>query len=200
MPAITLFPRLDRKLMIALVAFASLGVAACTDGAKPALDPAQPAVETVDSPYRLGLSDRVRITTHNEPTLTGEFQVGGTGTVSFPLIGEVPAQGKTAAELEQALTTRLRDGYLRDPRVAVEVTSFRPFFILGEVERPGRYPTAEGMTIGRAVALAGGYTYRANKKKVFVRRRGDNVEREVDSEADVAVAPGDILRIGERYF
>lgn len=199
MPGKKSFMRLDPRLTI--MAIASLGVAACTGGAKPALDPNQPAVEAmVDTPYRLGLSDRVRITTHNEPTLTGEFQVGGTGTVSFPLIGEVPAQGKTAAELEQALTARLRDGYLRDPRVAVEVTSFRPFFILGEVERPGRYPTAEGMTIGRAVALAGGYTYRANKKKVFVRRRGDNVEREIDSEADVAVAPGDILRIGERYF
>lgn len=201
MSGTTVFFRLDRKLMAGfLLAIASLGMAGCTDGAKPALDPNQAAVEAVDAPYRLGLSDRVRVTTYNEPTLTGEFQIGGTGTISFPLIGEVPAQGKTAAELDEALTTKLADGYLRDPRVAVEVTTFRPFFILGEVERPGRYPTAEGMTIGRAVALAGGYTYRANRKKVFVRRRGDNVEREIASEADVAVAPGDILRIGERYF
>lgn len=200
MPGKPVFIRSHRKPVTALLVIASLGVTACAGGAKPPLDPGQPAVETVDSPYRLGLSDRVRVTTYNEPNLTGEFQIGGTGTISFPLIGEVPAQGKTATELQQALTTRLADGYLRDPRVAVEVTTFRPFFILGEVERPGRYPTAEGMTIGRAVALAGGYTYRANRNKVFVRRRGDNVEREVDSESDVAVAPGDILRIGERYF
>jgi protein involved in polysaccharide export with SLBB domain len=200
MPGKPVFIRFHRKPVTALLVIASLGVTACAGGTKPPLDPSQPAVETIDSPYRLGLSDRVRVTTYNEPNLTGEFQIGGTGTISFPLIGEVPAQGKTATELQQALTTRLADGYLRDPRVAVEVTTFRPFFILGEVERPGRYPTAEGMTIGRAVALAGGYTYRANRNKVFVRRRGDNVEREVDSESDVAVAPGDILRIGERYF
>lgn len=200
MPDKTASIRLDHKLTTALLVMVSIGTAGCTGGAKPAFDPSQPAVETVDAPYRLGLSDRVRVTTYNEPNLTGEFQIGGTGTISFPLIGEVPAQGKTATELQQALTTRLADGYLRNPRVAVEVTTFRPFFILGEVERPGRYPTAEGMTIGRAVALAGGYTYRANRNKVFIRRRGDNVEREIDSESDVAVAPGDILRIGERYF
>lgn len=200
MPGRTIFTRLDHRLRTALLVIVSLGVAACAGGTKPAFDPSQPAVEAVDSPYRLGLSDRVRVTTYNEPNLTGEFQIGGTGTISFPLIGEVPAQGKTAAELQQALTTRLADGYLRDPRVAVEVTTFRPFFIMGEVERPGRYPTAEGMTIARAVALAGGYTYRANRNKVFVRRRGDSVEREIDAESDVAVAPGDILRIGERYF
>lgn len=198
MPGKKSLMRLNTKVTVIVIA--SLGVAACSGGAKPALDPNQPAVESVDAPYRLGLSDRVRVTTFNEPTLTGEFQIGGTGTINFPLIGEVPAQGKTAAELDEALTTRLADGYLRDPRVAVEVTTFRPFFILGEVERPGRYPTAEGMTIGRAIALAGGYTYRANKNKVFIRRRGDNVEREIASESDIAVAPGDILRIGERYF
>jgi polysaccharide export outer membrane protein len=200
MPDKTASIRLDHKLTTALLVMVSISTAGCTGGTKPAFDPSQPAVETVDAPYRLGLSDRVRVTTYNEPNLTGEFQIGGTGTISFPLIGEVPAQGKTATELQQALTTRLADGYLRNPRVAVEVTTFRPFFILGEVERPGRYPTAEGMTIGRAVALAGGYTYRANRNKVFIRRRGDNVEREIDSESDVAVAPGDILRIGERYF
>ncbi|WNO54523.1 polysaccharide biosynthesis/export family protein [Stakelama saccharophila] len=184
-------------LMVVLMAFA---VAACAGAGKPPLNPDGPAAEAATAPYRLGLTDRVRITTYDEPDLTGEFQVGGTGTISFPLLGEVPAEGKTAAELQDLLTRRLAEGYLKDPHVAVEVTSFRPFFIMGEVERPGRYPTTEGMTVQRAIALAGGYTYRANKGKVFIRRRGDSVEREVSADADVAVAPGDVLRIGERYF
>lgn len=196
------FPKSTRLLLGRwLAALLVLLVAACASADKPPLDPDQPVAESaVNTPYRLGLTDRVRITTYDEPNLTGEFQVGGTGTISFPLLGEVPAAGKTAAELQATLTRELGDGYLKDPRVAVEVTSFRPFYIMGEVERPGRYPTTEGLTLERAIALAGGYTYRANKDKIFIRRRGDKIEREISTDTDIAVEPGDVLRIGERYF
>jgi polysaccharide export outer membrane protein len=158
------------------------------------------ASDATDAVYRLGLGDRIRITTYGEPTMGGEFQVGGNGSISFPLIGEVPAQDKTTSELEAALVARLRDGYLLDPRVTVEVLTFRPFFILGEIERPGRYPTFEGMTVTRAIATAGGFTYRANKKVVFIRRNGETQERQVAISEDLRIQPGDVLRVGERYF
>lgn len=155
---------------------------------------------TVDSVYRLGLGDKVRVDVFGEANLSGEFTVSGTGALAFPLVGDVPATGLTAQQLQDALARRLADGYLRDPKVTVAVLDFRPFFILGEVERPGRYPTVEGVTVLRAIATAGGFTYRANTKRVFIRRRGESQERELPLNADIPVAPGDVLRVGERYF
>jgi protein involved in polysaccharide export with SLBB domain len=185
---------------------ASVPLAACLAGcAGTAAPPVPPAVPSdarlaADPAYRLGVGDRVRISTYNEPSLTGEFQIGGNGTISFPLIGEVPAQDKTAKDLQQALAASLSKGYLLDPRVTVEVLNFRPFFILGEVERPGRYPTFEGMTVTRAIATAGGFTYRANTKTINIRKRGETVERKAPINDDLRIEPGDVLRVGERYF
>ncbi|MDJ0275587.1 polysaccharide biosynthesis/export family protein [Sphingomonas sp. 2R-10] len=150
--------------------------------------------------YTLGIGDRVRISTFNEPSLSGEFQVGGKGTISFPLIGDVPAQDKTGKQLEAVLVERLGAGYIRNPRVTVEVLSYRPFFILGEVSRPGQYPTFDGMTLSRAIALAGGYTYRANRKQALIRHPGATQEQRVTIDSDVRIQPGDVVRIGERYF
>ena len=189
-----------RMLSIAPLCLSLVAAPACAaENSMPASAGAA-ASETADSVYRLGLGDRVRITTFGEPTMGGEFQVGGNGSISFPLIGEVPADNKTTSELEAALVARLRDGYLLDPRVTVEVLTFRPFFILGEIERPGRYPTFEGMTVTRAIATAGGFTYRANKKVVFIRRRGETSERQVAISEDARIQPGDVVRVGERYF
>jgi polysaccharide export outer membrane protein len=150
--------------------------------------------------YRLGLGDKVRIQVFGEPDLSGEFQVSGGGALAMPLIGDVPAVGLTASELEGVLATRYRGGYLRDPRIVVEVYDFRPYFILGEVEKPGRYPSLEGITAMNAIATAGGFTYRANKKKIFVRRAGETVERAEDLNSDVIVQPGDVIRVPERHF
>lgn len=159
-----------------------------------------PSAGTGGEVYTLGIGDRVRISTFNEPTLSGEFQVGGKGTISFPLIGDVPAQDKTGKQLEAALVERLGAGYIRNPRVTVEVLSYRPFFILGEVSRPGQYPTFDGMTLSRAIALAGGYTYRANRKQALIRHPGETQEQRVTIDADARIQPGDVVRIGERYF
>ena len=150
--------------------------------------------------YKLGLGDKLRVNVYGERDLSGEYQVSGGGVLTMPLIGDVPAVGLTAREIEQALVNRYKSGILVNPSISVEVYSFRPFFVLGEVERPGSYPTQEGMTLLGAIATSGGYTYRANTKKVFLRRADDKTEYEVDPTQPIKVAPGDVIRVGERHF
>lgn len=152
------------------------------------------------SEYRLGLGDKLRINVFNEPNLSGEFQVTGDGTVNMPLIGNVKAEGLTADQLDQRLTAAFAEGYLKDPRVVVEVYDFRPFFIRGEVANPGRYEAVEGLTLQGAIATAGDYTYRADESRVFIRRAGDPQEYQVDANRPLQILPGDVIRIGERSF
>lgn len=150
--------------------------------------------------YGLGPGDKLRITVYNETALTGEFTVTPVGTIAFPLIGDVAVQDATIETLRHALTTRLADGYVNDPRVSVEIMTFRPYYILGEVNKPGEYPYSSGLTLAQAVATAGGYTYRANKRTLFL-RRAHAEERSVDLRGPaVSVLPGDTIRIGDRYF
>lgn len=152
--------------------------------------------------YHLGAGDKLRITVYNEPSLTGEYAVSSVGEIAFPLIGMVPAGGRTVTELTQALTARIGDGYMTDPRVSVEVMNYRPYYILGEVQKPGEYPYVAGMTIEQAVAVAGGFSYRANPKRVNLRRASDPAEKSVELRSDmvVTVMPGDTIRVKERYF
>lgn len=150
--------------------------------------------------YRLSINDKLRITTFGEDSLTGEFVVGPAGRIALPLIGEIQAAGLSAADLQRAIEATLRDGYLKDPRVSVEVLSFRPFYILGEVNKPGAYPYASGMTVLNAVATANGFTYRANTKKVFIKRADEAKEHEYRLTSSTPVTPGDTVRIDERYF
>lgn len=150
--------------------------------------------------YRLGSGDGIHVNVFDEPDLTGDFNVSGDGKVSLPMIGDVQAAGLTATELQTAIENDYRNGYLKDPKVNIQVTTFRPFYILGEVGKPGEYPFSNGMTVVNAVALAEGFTYRANKKKVFIRHMGESTEEPVPLTSDLIVAPGDTIRIGERYF
>ena len=150
--------------------------------------------------YRLGLGDKVRINVYGQPALGGEYQVSGGGTVNMPLIGEVPAVDLTAKELEATLIERYADGFLQNPSIVVEVYDFRPYFVLGEVERPGSYPAREGTNLLGAIATAGGFTYRANMKRIFIQRAGESVEYEVDPQTAISVNPGDVIRVAERYF
>ena len=159
-----------------------------------------PPAAAQDGAYLLGSSDKVRVTVYGEPSLSGEFFVTGSGVVSLPLIGEVKAAGLTLSQFQQAVQTSLSDGYLKDPRVSAEVLTFRPFYILGEVSKPGTYPYTSGLTVMNAVATAGGYTYRADKKQVFVKRNGATEEQKLTLDPTVTVAPGDTIRIGERFF
>ena len=150
--------------------------------------------------YRLGSGDALRITVFGQPDLTGEFEIDGSGSISMPLIGEVESAELTVRELETAIKARLADGYLRDPRVSAEVTNYRPYYILGEVNRPGEYPYNSGLTVQNAVAAAGGYTYRANQRVVFIKGLDEDRELNYQLSPQIQVQPGDTIRIGERLF
>ncbi|MBL8548310.1 MAG: polysaccharide export protein [Hyphomonadaceae bacterium] len=157
----------------------------------------QEMIEPVE--YKLGAGDQIRITVFNEPDLTGPFTVGAQGNIAYPLVGTIRAGGLTVAEFTTALQTALST-YVRSPSVAVEVTNYRPFFILGEVTRPGTYPYSASLTVPNAVATAGGFTYRANQSRVFIRHANESVERAYPLTVATPVLPGDTVRIGERLF
>ncbi len=150
--------------------------------------------------YTLGIADKIRVTVFDEPKLSGEFTVSSDGTLSLPLIGSVNVEGDTVESVVSDITARLADGYVRNPRVSVDVLNYRPFYILGEVSRPGEYPFSNGMTAVKAVAVAQGFTYRANQKRVYIKRAGQAVEERVKLTPDLLVQPGDTIRIGERFF
>jgi protein involved in polysaccharide export with SLBB domain len=150
--------------------------------------------------YRLGVADKVRMIVFNEPTLTGEYLVNSNGDLAVPLIGDVKAAGRTTRDLQADIENRFRAGYLRDPHVSIEVLTFRPFFILGEVQKPGQYPFSTGLTVLNAVATAQGFTYRADMHHVYIRSAGEPGEHKYRLTSTTPVQPGDTIRIGERYF
>ena len=153
------------------------------------------------SDYRLGPNDRTRIIVFNQPGLTGEFVLDGDGTLAFPLIGSVPANGMTPRELQQAIAAKLDPEYLRAPNVTVEVLTRRPFYVLGEVQKPGNYPYVSGITALHAVAMAGGYTYRAKTTGYYIKRLDkDGKMVRVVATPETIIRPGDTLEIRERYF
>ena len=154
----------------------------------------------VDSDYRLGVADKVRIIVFDEPSLSGEFLVNANGSLSMPLIGDVPVAGSTASVVTEAIKRRLANGFLKEPQVSIDVLTFRPFYILGEVNKPGEYPYSSGLTVFNAVATAQGFTYRANKKRVVVKHAGETEETKEKLTPDLQVRPGDTIRIQERFF
>ena len=147
--------------------------------------------------YRLGSEDKVRLTVFGEQQLSGEFFVDSSGSVSLPLIGEVRAGGQTLRQFEAAVTAKLKQGYLQDPKVSAEVINFRPIYVIGEVTKPGQYPFVSDMTVSKAVALANGYTYRANESTVEITRGGRKFSA---TGANTKLMPGDEVRILERFF
>ena len=163
-------------------------------------DPSTPAQTQSNIAYTLGTGDKLRINVFGQPELSGEFVVDGTGAISLPLIGQVTAIGLSTQELETTIATNLSNGFLLEPRVSAEVINYRPFYILGEVGRPGEYPFNSGLTVLNAVAAAGGFTYRANKKVVFIKSADGNQEMPFELDTNTVVKPGDTLRIGERIF
>ena len=153
-----------------------------------------------DHDYVLGPGDKLRITVFGEDNLSGEFSIAGNGRLSFPLIGDIDAAGQTVDTVGRAITSKLSDGYIKDPRVSAEVLTFRPYYLLGEINKPGEYPYENGISVLNAVATAGGFTYRANKKFVFLKRVSDPKEQKVRLTPELSLAPGDTVRIGERLF
>ena len=153
-----------------------------------------------EAAYVLGTGDKLHINIFGQHDLDGNYLVDGSGNIQFPLIGQVKAAGKTVPQLQSTLTAALSKGFLVNPSVSIEVTSNRPFYILGEVKAPGQYPYVMGMSVITAVALAGGYTFRADESDVYVRRSGSDKEVEMPASEKTKVEPGDIIRVPERFF
>lgn len=184
-------------LRMLVLGAAVLGAAACASGADA---PIESAEFSEPREYTLGPGDELRVTVFGQEQLSGEFAVDGAGYVAMPLVGEIEARNRTVRGLEQAIATRLADGYVRDPRVSVEVLTFRPFYVIGEVNSPGQYPYVNGMTAITAVAMAGGYTYRGRQDYVLVTRGSDPEKVERRAPVNTPVMPDDVIRIPERFF
>lgn len=152
------------------------------------------------SSYRLAAGDRVRITVYGHEDLSGEFEIDGTGHITLPLIRIVRAEGYSTRELAEVISNELQPEYLKNPRVSAEVLNYRPFYIIGEVKEPGSYPYVNGITVINAVAVAGGYTYRARKGRIKIIRESDTSRREIPARPETPVLPGDVIEIPERFF
>jgi protein involved in polysaccharide export with SLBB domain len=159
-----------------------------------------PAIGPVDDTYHLGAGDKMKVTVYGEPDLSGDFLVNATGRVQFPLIGEIQAADLTVQEFGRSLSAELGAKYLRNPKVSIEIENYRPFYIIGEVNKPGEYPYESGLSLHGAVALAGGYTYRAKDSSVYIRRLGSGTETSMPVTGDIKIYPGDVVRIPERIF
>ena len=153
-----------------------------------------------DGPYLLDTGDKLRIFVYGQPNLSRIYTVDHDGVVSVPLIGHVKARGLTTARLEGAIRSRLGAQYVKDPHVTVDISQNRPFFILGEVRSAGQFPYVNGMTIQSAVAIAGGYSERADEKRVQITRRVNGLVEKMDVPSDYVVQPGDTVYVYERWF
>lgn len=156
--------------------------------------------EVLDQPYQLGAGDRVRITVFEQEGLTNTYGVDQSGHISFPLIGVIPARGHTAQQLEKQIATKLRQGYLRDPDVSVEIDRYRPIFVMGEVGSAGQYSYVPGLTVQKAIAIAGGFSARANQESVDITRdiNGKVITGRVLTSDPIM--PGDTIYVRERLF
>jgi polysaccharide export outer membrane protein len=167
-------------------------------GGSTAIEAAAPPQQQAMLPLAAG--DRIRVTVYGEDRISGEYPVDPNGMISLPLAGTIKAAGLTKPELETALAEKLKGSYLRNPKVTVDVVTFRPFYVLGEVQKPGEYPFRSGLNVLSAIAIAGGATYRANTSKVYIQRFGSTALTEYAQSPTVAVMPGDVVRVPERYF
>jgi len=158
------------------------------------------AVSLPDGPYTLDSGDRLRIVVFGQDALSNTYTVDAQGAVSLPLIGAVSARGLTTARLGNSIAAHLKESYIRDPSVAVEVETYRPFFVLGEVTFPGQYPYVPNMTVQSAVAIAGGFTPRAYSGDVTVTRNVQGVPTRLKLPMRYPLRPGDTVEIAERWF
>ncbi len=192
---------------IVLMFAAALSLAACdlisTDVELP-LAPQQIGLTslntTASAQYRLGSGDRLAISVFGHPDLSGEFEVDGSGEIAYPLLGQVQARGHTLEELSAIITDDLNRDFIVDPRVSVEVLNFRPFYILGQVNAPGSYPYVSGLNVRQAVAIAGGFTRRADQSEVVIVREIDQTDIKYAATPNAPVLPGDTVEVRRRLF
>jgi polysaccharide export outer membrane protein len=161
---------------------------------------AEPAPARFDASYHLDTGDKLRVVVYGQEGLTNTYAIDAGGAITMPLIGAVPARGRTTAGLAAEISASLRRGFIRDPSVAVEVESYRPFFILGEVAAPGQYPYVPNMTVESAVAIAGGFSPRALRDRVTVTHTDGSGTARYVVPPGTSISPGDTVLVGERWF
>jgi polysaccharide export outer membrane protein len=161
---------------------------------------AAPAPVRYDSSYHLDAGDKLRVVVYGQEGLTNTYAIDAGGSITMPLIGSVPARGRTPAGLAAEIAGRLRNGFIRDPSVAVEIEAYRPFFILGEVAAPGQYPYVPNMTAESAIAIAGGFSPRARRDRVTVTHTDASGTGRFVVPPGTPISPGDTVLVGERWF
>jgi polysaccharide export outer membrane protein len=178
-----------------------LQVAGCyTDYGPVAAEP-EPIVAPSHVAPLLQAGDVIKVTVYGEDTLTGSYTINPAGDIIMPLVGAVRAAGLSRSDLQAEITRRYEGGkFLQEAKVTVDVLSFLPIYVLGEALRPGAYPYTSGLNVLTAITLAGGFTYRASKTSVLIEHAGETVWQEYPLSASVTIAPGDLIRIPERYF
>jgi polysaccharide export outer membrane protein len=159
-----------------------------------------PVPVAYDSAYHLDAGDRLRVVVYGQEGLTNTYAIDAGGSITMPLIGSVPARGKTPARLAADITAKLRNGFIREPSVAVEIEAYRPFFILGEVAAPGQYPYVPNMSVESAVAIAGGFSPRARRDRVTLTHTDASGSMRTVVPLGTALSPGDTVLVGERWF
>jgi polysaccharide export outer membrane protein len=161
---------------------------------------AAPMPVRYDAAYRLDAGDRLRVVVYGQEGLTNTYAIDAGGSITMPLIGSVPARGRTPAGLAAEITAKLRNGYIREPSVAVEIEAYRPFFILGEVAAPGQYPYVPNMSVESAVAIAGGFSPRARRDRVTLTHTDSSGSMRIVVPLGTTLSPGDTVLVGERWF
>jgi len=182
----------------ALLAVALL-MSGCSAGSLSEVEQQSMAAAATAAP-KLAPGDKIRIDVYGEDKLSGEYQIDQSGQISLPLAGTVKAQGMTQSEFEQTLAQKFRSEYLKNPKVTVTITTLQPFYVIGEVGKPGQYDYRSGLNVLTAIAVAGGPTYRASRSKVEIQRRGKTRMAEYPISASVPILPGDVINVPERYF
>ncbi len=189
-----------KYLSLTIVLLTGLQVAGCYTDYGPVEVETRP-ISLAGVATHLQTGNKIKVTIYGEDTLTGEYDINPGGYVSMPLVGAIRAAGRTRSELERDIANRYRSGgFLQDPNVTVAVVQFRPFYVLGEATSPGEYPFRSGLNVHSAVAMAGGFTYRASRSAVLIRHAGEQVWREYPLTEAVPIEPGDLIRVPERYF
>jgi protein involved in polysaccharide export with SLBB domain len=158
------------------------------------------SIATTITDLRIQPGEKLRVTVFGEDKLSGDYDVDPSGSVSLPLAGTVKASGLTKAALELELAKRFRSEYLRNPKVTVDISAFRPFYILGEVGQPGEHPYKSGLNVMTAIAVSGGNTYRSSNTRVLIQRSGEITMKEYPMSSAVPIYPGDLIKVPERYF
>ena len=176
-------------------------LAACDSDPTPIVPTAAAGGGNPGDSNKLGPNDRLRVTVFGQPTLTGEYTLDGNGILAFPLIGNVPANGVTTNQLQQAIAAKLEPDYLVNPNVSAEIVNRRPFYVIGEVQKPGNYPYVSDITAVNAIAMAGGFTRRARKNDFYIRRLDkDGKMVRIEANAGTVLQAGDTLEVRERLF